>query len=596
MKIKSVEILFIVLTVFIISCEYNTNETYSRNIDKNVSPPSVTIDLNIDADTVLIFGSPSINFNVKLNKNKLYSVKFFVNNDPVANVNSDNNGNYTFWFNVQEPGTYNIRAQIITSSGTGSIADKIGREGFLLNTKNWTLIYTDIKPKCKTSIVDGRLKITWDQYIDLKSHKYIISINDGQYKDSTFNTSYIDSTFIGNYRKYSVTINDKGLSCYWATTDINYISYDLYYYNKDSCVYKWKKSPFYNNISGYRIDIGTTGFSNIYKGPNDTTFVYKNGIYGEYDNISFFEEPKKENLNEQEIGMGMLTRYYGLEFISSNIWRMFLPLKGDKFYYALGTKIYKYAIENKIVLDSLDYSNNINFFTVSPKNEYVLYQEASTYLYLKSGLNLSLVKKLNTSDIIPNNIQNKISLSDYGTGVFYNSNNKSIVIYDLVNAQIYDTINVYYPFTMFNISDYKISSDGSFIFINDMNAFYKISKNNHNKIWSSQNYGPLYKYYEFFPDINELALYDGSNLIIKKCDDFSTIKTIALNNSNLINIDFNNNKILTFDNNTFHIYDLNSGNLITDIPTGYLADQYGPYLFNDYLLGQYAYQLKLNLN
>jgi hypothetical protein len=43
-------------------------------------------------------------------------------------------------------GIYKIKAQIYTSTGTGSIADKVGAEAFVFTTKQWVLVYSSVKP------------------------------------------------------------------------------------------------------------------------------------------------------------------------------------------------------------------------------------------------------------------------------------------------------------------------------------------------------------------------------------------------------------------------------------------------------------------
>ena len=100
-----------------------------------------------------------------------------------------------------------VKAEIYTSTETGSIADKINTESFVIQTKEWVLIHETGNPVLTTEIVDGRLKLSWTPIkSSVKSRYYIYSSRASNYlMDSTFNNWYIDSSFFGGTNWITIT-------------------------------------------------------------------------------------------------------------------------------------------------------------------------------------------------------------------------------------------------------------------------------------------------------------------------------------------------------------------------------------------------------
>lgn len=291
------------------SCMYNTNEIYFRDVNKNIPTPSINVFSNINSDTVFIFGTPNIHMNIHMDNNKLYAANFYVNGNKLENVQNDNQGNFSFWFNISNGVTYKLTTEFYISTETGSIADKTGAEAFVLKSKEWVLIYSADKPICTSEIVDGRLKLSWTPYKNIGSNKYYVTY--GSIRDSTYNHWYIDSTYFGNYRSYVITVNDKGLSGYRAEFTENYVNNNIFYQHSDSIIIKWNKWPFYNNISGYRIETGDDYFPPVYNKPDDTTYVFTGGTRDQYYNFDIYVLPKTIKTNQPyEYHIGGITRTY----------------------------------------------------------------------------------------------------------------------------------------------------------------------------------------------------------------------------------------------------------------------------------------------
>ena len=274
-------ILFIYIPLLVFtSCEYSTNEIYYREVNNDVPVPTITLNTNLNSDTIIVYGTPRVNFNIQLDRNKIMATDLFVNDIKHENVESDTQGRYSFPIYSLQEGINKLKTVLYISTQTGSIADKTGNEAFV-ETKEWVIIFSADKPHCTSEVVDGRLKLTWTPYKNIGSRKYYITHYWDTVLDSTSNNWYIDSTYVGYPRDYIITVADKGVSNYRALHRENYTNDKIYLTQNDSIVIKWNKWKFYNNISGYKIEHIGSMLPMVFKNPDDTTYVLK-GVRGQY--------------------------------------------------------------------------------------------------------------------------------------------------------------------------------------------------------------------------------------------------------------------------------------------------------------------------
>jgi len=140
-----------------------------------------------------------------------------------------------------------------------------------------------------------------------------------------------------------------------------------------------------------------------------------------------------------------------------------------------------------------------------------------------------------------------------------------------------------------------LSPNGKYIFCNYSNSLYSENNGKHTLIWNNTSiFG--YAYCQFFPNSDQIALYDGNNFMIKNCIDMSTVLSYNLNGETFINVDFNTNNLLTYTNNTFKIYDVSTGSLIKTIPTSSAGfSSTIDLLFNNYLISDLGYEFNINM-
>lgn len=585
------------LIVILYGCEYNSDEVFYRNVDKNVVPPDLTIDLNLTSDTTYFYSNPSVTISLKQTNKVIYGVKFYVNNVEVKNVSHYNNQDYSIWVDASSNYINKVKAEIYTSTGTGSIADKVNAESFVVQTKEWVLIYVPEQPKLQTDVVDGRLKLSWTPVKSSVKLKYYIysSSHSKDLIDSTYNNWYIDSSYFGGSSKFSVKYGRNGLSGYYAFTDLYYPLPKVKIINRDSFLISWDSYKLYNNIKGIRLRIDT---SSINLKPTDSIYVCnKYAVFGKnydvridlclkdnyYYRYSYYYDFANLNINYP----GSFLPDYN--FFSSN----YFPLTGSSFYYmstiSNQTYLFKFSVDSK----STNRSRNMwtNYFSVSPNNKYILYEDASMNLQLLETDGLQSVKSIPTTQIVSYpGIYGNVVVSDIGTSVFYDQAKQVMVVYDFIGNKTITEIPVS---TL--IKQFKISAGGKYMFFSDINTLYKVENNSYTEVWSNKSNASQFTYLDFFPENQEkICLYDGSTFYIKNSFDFTTISSFSIKDRNIVNVDFQNQKILTVANGNYFIYSLTTGDLLQTIPTSFNSPD-RVRLFNDYIIAS-SCQLNLNIN
>lgn len=582
----------LIILVTVNSCEYQTDKIYFKEVSKDVPPPDLTVNLNLNSDTVYIYGYSTIKLSLKLTNKTLYAVKFFLDGTEYHYIKYDGDvNNYSFNIDLSGKPVTKVTVEIYTSTGTGSIADKYNAEAFVYKSKEWILIYEPEKPVINYAVVDGRLKMSWTPVKSSAKVKYYISSPDS--KDSTYNNWYIDSTYVGGHKYISVSCADDGVSGFGIYSEVDYVYPKFFIDNRSVFTVRWEKCKFYNNVKGYKIRINN--FETELK-PQDTAFIYRNGILGGYTSVEVRLLLKGYSQdNYKFIYIASLSGYYPgslLPAYSTYSGPMF-PYSGKTFYYwgmdNGARNLFQYSLDTKSITGRIGITSSY-YLSVSPNNKYILYDESES-MKLISGDGLSNLNSFPVKSITPNIVYYGSNISDVATSVYYDFSKNSLIVYDMLNTKAICQIPV---------SDYanqsKISANGKYIFEPKLNTLYAVDNAAYSKVYSDASKSYQFKYFGFSPDNpTRIALYDGTTFYLRNCSDFNTISSFSLNNSFVVNVDFDKKKILTYSNNTFYVYSLTDGNLLNTIPTvNYLTPgQMNVHLFNDYI---FMDNVQLNLN
>jgi len=121
--------------MLIIKYEYQIDKTYFKEVNKNAALPDLEIYLNLSTDTIYVYNSMYVNLKLYLSNKKLYAVNFYVNDTLVKATQEAGLGNYSLRIDPYNRAQFKVLAEIVTSSGTGSLADKVGAEAFIFRSK-----------------------------------------------------------------------------------------------------------------------------------------------------------------------------------------------------------------------------------------------------------------------------------------------------------------------------------------------------------------------------------------------------------------------------------------------------------------------------
>ncbi len=223
-KIK-VYFYFMFFAVLVFSCEYDTDKIYNRHVEKNLTAPDIEItELHINGDTVFVYGSTNFNFSFKSSNQKIIGVGFSVDGGDSLFVQSDG-GQFSYRTGFLPSGMHMLKMDLITHSGSSSIADLLGYEGYLF-TKTWILIViNDYYSYVDEEVINGYLRLSFPRYKNADFKEYEISrfISNGYVVVGRVTIpEFTDSTYVGEGGSYKIHVNTfSGDILYWGEANIN---------------------------------------------------------------------------------------------------------------------------------------------------------------------------------------------------------------------------------------------------------------------------------------------------------------------------------------------------------------------------------------
>jgi hypothetical protein len=252
----------IILATAMVSCEFPLEE--ENNVEVQRPPDTVMINLSLVpvGDTILITGPTTLSYNINTYNLTMYIAVFSLIDrtweleNPVGSFYVDPH----LWSN----GYYPLTLAVYTNSGSGSLADHVGAEGYLAE-KQWTIMINKTEPVDTSDVIhkpiltysitkDKFLKVTWqkcvsddfDNYqIECTSSHFIFYHEIAEAKDSF----YIDTCYVGDSVSYRVCINTKpsiGTSIWSDPLVVNepFPTMEIEQFGLDSLRIVWNKSKF----------------------------------------------------------------------------------------------------------------------------------------------------------------------------------------------------------------------------------------------------------------------------------------------------------------------------------------------------------------
>lgn len=183
-------------------------------------PATVNITLNdISEDTIRLSGPVNFSYSIQTSGTTIReSEVIFAGVTLVKSLTIESTGTFSISGSTLRSGTFELKIQFVSNSGTGSLADQAGAENIQVWRK-WIVII-DIDPPSKpvltASTQNGFLTLSWTPYAKDNFVKYTFYRN-GYFSMSPVVitdrnvTSYVDSAFMGGvgyYNNYTVSVKN----------------------------------------------------------------------------------------------------------------------------------------------------------------------------------------------------------------------------------------------------------------------------------------------------------------------------------------------------------------------------------------------------
>lgn len=578
------------LIFLIYACEYEPKGSYNVIINQYTVPPSLSVYLNFNEDTLLIPLDTEITFEFQA-EDKLVNTSIFSINDRQIAIINNNTGSFktSFLSTKYNQGVGNIfEVSFIRSSGSNSLADKLGKEVFKY-TKYFTIVFSGEKftnniPQIKSiKPEDGSLRITWDKFTGVGFKKYIVwsGTNDilGTFYDQNI-TSCFDSAFVGyktSYHIYTQTNSDLYIS-ETITFEDRLPQIKLKKLNEDSILLSWEKSKYKANISNYRIFEGfeitnkiVTEIAKFDINSVDTSLVFADGKFGVkckyYLLPTCRKNPQQINQRQDLDSYASQTQfhYFGTSLVGGYF--VNTPI-GEYAYFVKSSNnqdfVMKYNCILKQYIDSIPYygggiktTPNGDKLFIHTKGKI---QEYDTKTMTETRV-IEISKLLDSGD---SQFLHDYLISNNGIGV-YISMNGYYVFYDFINAQELGRFQID---GSTNDSDQRsISADGQYfcsrhekgIWPSYLTELYQLKNGIVSMIWSDTEV----KYFEMDKRNNILAFLKNNKIYHLSMDNLNIVNEVDVRDPYFLNIDWNNREYLTLNEarNLLSVYNLDSGKL-----------------------------------
>lgn len=317
-------VLLIAASTFFTSCIFKSEDEYFNKVakpDPNAVSGSIHVvdlaDYN-SGDTINVFGTTYVNLSLSGPHGNIESgTASLGKEDSWNNIDDVSNGSFILsLYDLKSTGNgiFMLRLDLVTSSGSGSLADKLGAEKVNITLK-W-IVKIDLSPPAKPvptlGIVDGFLTLQWPAYTRPNFQSYVVNrkLPNGltqtfEIKDSKINR-WKDENYAGGYGatlEYSLSIvTEPGTT---TSDGIPYadpmiITSSTFNLADSTVTIKWKPTKFYGAFKGYKFDrdggIDVTTLTNV----NDSTFTYKMSFiyFGAKSTLGFTVQAKSAGLTE----------------------------------------------------------------------------------------------------------------------------------------------------------------------------------------------------------------------------------------------------------------------------------------------------------
>lgn len=600
---------YLLFVLMLASCEFNPDDIQEKYVEKpSEEAPMIEFELSPETDTLRLSEVVKINYKFNASPRKVHWVEFAFDNATLFKREYQLDESLEFDLNPHNygAGLHHLTITVITSSNSGSIADKIQAEGYSYELK-WPVLI-DFTPLRSIQILGvtkqtGGTLIRWEKFSHAAFKNYTlekipffenISTNIAVITNPNI-TSYFDANYLEGEKVY-YRIYLSGYPGGWVYYSVPSGPIKASWTTGFKAVVSWEPTQNPSRLDYYRIfqqdRISPESEMHIPFGEKKD-IIFDQLALGKNIQINLQNVPKTTNSNFS---------YDGLEVSSATI------AIGDKIpAHEITKKVYgtNYTIfnnENKLVLynhqtrqrlDSLNFENlELRAYRISPDGKVLYTLSGNTF----QAWEIDGFRKLGSVNLL--NIHNDLaSLSDISVSsdhkILFLVMSQKILVYDF-NAQKM----LLAPDQ--NIGWAKISPDGKRVIsrVTSGSTSYKCYDIESNQlilkgetVYPGETWGT---YFFFSTDIDQLIICHDTEVQVRRSSDFTLINKFTVPSWGFTDFDPETNLLVwgkdVFSPTECSVYKLPTGEILKTL---YLS-RGNVIVHRDFLIGKNGRQLNLS--
>ncbi|HBE43298.1 MAG TPA: hypothetical protein DDW27_19280 [Bacteroidales bacterium] len=585
---KYLEVLFNLFLIAFLSnsCEYGPHKVFYPDVDEDVPPPEVqVVEMFMESDTLFLYSDKEIRFKFVSTDQEIKAVRFVIDGFEKYIVSS-NTGIFTLVYNSLTYGIHTLNLEVYTAKGSGSIAEQLGLEGYVF-TKTWVLDVVDYMGNINNTITstgkNGLLNLTWDHYRGSDFREYIL--NKSGYTTEIIKLSsnhYIDSSYVGEFAIYDVKVStENGLLLPWGNLLLGGDLPGLYFRVSDNNLYtvKWGRSKYFGAIDTFKLYISNdfrSSYSTYYTtgNPEDTVCNISSAYFGDIISLKIRVIPKK-SLQYNPANYYLFESYLsdirpGFQFsmVNGQVIQDIRQVSKDEFICIAGyNNLIRYSVSQRRISEHYYFTGCIinDFFSLSASASgrfLTIYGNCNKDIMLANSGNFKNNNMRDLKSLIGDFYLPYIPVSDSGT-VLVDSINRGFFLYDYSAGSVL----TYYKKENFKASGLAISANGKYSILKDDSlrlVQYSNSQFINKRSFSKDSPPAFFEFHGEYPDW--LVIWEENEFAVKQCADFSDVYVFGLTDTRILDIDYFNNRMLTWSAGHLFVRSLNDGTLINDIP------------------------------
>lgn len=596
MKILRYIFPLLIITLFS-ACDYQFSDDNFVDLDEPSSSHSFDLNLTPESDTIIVYEKTDFSFDVNSYGVDIWETDFQFGTKTWTNYNEQ--GSFSLYPSDYNSGTYQLTMTVYSKSGTGSIADYFGYEGYIAQ-KTWTVIVDNEIPspiKVTRSITeDGYMKYTWDKPNKYRFKNYIVNFfSEYSYRNNDYYTARIISDYNQNYFIDSLFYGGSG----GCQIDLKMKDDDIIYGERfdftdsfpkliieelgvDSIRMHWKASK-------YRVKyVLQNSYKKLFSSTKDTSFTMPNpGLSNRLDLTFYIGSEKTDSLDYTNSYSEYYSYVLGTWLLSN--WPVYAYNQVDKMVYSSEyDDVYGYDITtmNKVVtsyLYRLMYESNY----ACPTNSSQVAVKSPGYLNIFADKTLT-----NPFKIAHNSSADYMCFADNNRIGVAGSN--KFEVYDTQTGDLLTSIAIDdYPYYG-KWASFSMSSDAKYMCVVTMNSL---------RMFDVENGTLLYQYVGSYstvlfdpkePSQFYLAPYHTQHIELRNASNYSLIKNIPTESTlnALDNIDPTTGYLLSTDYSKIYLYNPETSELVFSVKS-YDFDFY-PKIFNNIIFSTVGHYLDIS--